>query len=417
MRFREALLLFAGVCIMAFGISYFIYRYIFKKDLKNWKLNILMVVVTTAGVGLFLPYSITYIKEKRGIVDEVNIQYVSGKKVKSYANAKERLILPTAYDSIENTHPSVISFPEKWNGYKYWMGVTSYPKGVATYENPHIFKSNDLIEWVPDEKNPLDEPKSSKFNGQIPLQYDSDTNLIYNKEENRIELFWRFVDDVNNEVVIYRMDSTDGKTWSDKQIIHKDNRKTNDWVSPAFVKDKNGYQVWYVANGYRIWHRTSPDGKKWSQPTEIKMGYSNADHMKHWHLDVQKTNLGYEAVVSGFKGDSKDSAELLTERHKMNVYYGKSKDGKNWDKLTPIIFPSGDKHRYDGKGLYKSALLKANGQYYVFYSGIGFDDTRGIGLAYGKDIFNLKGLSYSNTTDLLDPNKKDEKKYYTDSPD
>lgn len=50
----------------------------------------------------------------------------------------------------------------------------------------------------------------------------------------------------------------------------------------------------------------------------------------------------------------------------MNVYYSKSADGVTWDKLTPIIFPSKDKHQFDGKGLYKSALLKENGQYYVF---------------------------------------------------
>ncbi|HCM90239.1 MULTISPECIES: glycoside hydrolase [Vagococcus] len=403
MRFREALIVFVGISIMVFGFSYFIYRYFFKKDLKNWKLNCFMLIVAFAGVALFLPNTITYVKEKKGFVNNANVQYVSGKKVVSHANAHERLILPTAYDTIENTHPSVISFPEKWNGYKYWMGITAYPKGVATYENPHVFKSNDLIEWIPDDNNPLDEPKSEKFNGEVPLQYDSDTNIIYNKEENRLELFWRYVDDISGDVVIYRIDSSDGKTWSDKKVIHKANRKKGDWISPDFVKDENGYQVWYVANGFKIWHRTSKDGLKWTKPTEVKMAYSNADGMKHWHLDVQKTDLGYETVVSGFKSDG---TIQLSQRHVMNVYYSKSKDGKTWDDLTPIIFPSGDKHQFDGKGLYKSALLKDNGQYYVFYSGIGFDDTRGVGLSYGKDIFKLKGLNYSDTTDLLNPNKK-----------
>ncbi|MFW7394599.1 hypothetical protein ACODH7_12885, partial [Vagococcus fluvialis] len=125
---------------------------------------------------------------------------------------------------------------------------------------------------------------------------------------------------------------------------------------------------------------------------------ATSDNMKHWHLDVQKTDLGYETVVSGF--ESKGKIEL-SQRHVMNVYYSKSADGVTWDKLTPIIFPSKDKHQFDGKGLYKSALLKENGQYYVFYSGIGFDDTRGIGLSYGKDPLNLKGLNYSDTSDLL----------------
>lgn len=398
MRFREALLLFIGICVMTFGISYFIYRYLFKKDIKNMKMNIFMLIVTILGITMFLPQSITYVKEKKGIIQNANVQYVSGKKIVSHANAHERLILPTAYDTIENTHPSVISFPEKWHGYKYWMGITAYPKGHAEYENPHIFKSNDLIEWIPDEKNPLDEPKSEKFNGTTPLQYNSDTNIIYNKDEDRLELFWRYVDDISGDVIIYRMDSKDGTNWGDKTVIHQQNRKKGDWISPAFVKDENGYQVWYVANGFKIWHRTSKDGLHWGKANEVVMHYSNADNMKHWHLDVQKTDLGYETVVSGFQSDGETK---LAQRHVMNLYYSKSADGKTWDELTPIIFPSNDKKQFDGKGLYKSALLKDNGKYYVFYSGIGFDDTRGIGLSYGKDIFNLKGLDYSDTSDLI----------------
>lgn len=398
MRFREALIVFLGISIFIFGLSYFVYRYFFKKNLKDKKINITMLIISAIGLTMFLPQTITFVKEKKGIINNANVQYISAKKVVSYANARERLILPTAYDTIENTHPSVISFPEKWNGYKYWMGITSYPKGDATYENPHIFKSNDLIQWVPDDNNPLDEPKSEKFNGKIPLQYDSDTNLIYNKEKNQLELFWRYVDDVSGEVIIYRIDSPDGKNWSDKQIIHQQDRKKGDWISPAFVKDENGYQVWYVANGFRIWHRTSKDGLKWSQANEVKMRYSHSSIMKHWHLDVQKTDLGYETVVSGFESDGKIE---LSQRHVMNVYYSKSADGNTWDPLTPIIFPSKDKHQFDGKGLYKSALLKEKDQYYIFYSGIGFDDTRGIGLSYGKDIFNLRGLDYSDTSDLF----------------
>lgn len=398
MRFREALILFIGISIMVFGLSYFVYRYFFKKDLKDKKMNIFMLIVAAVGMTMFLPQTITFIKEKKGIINNANVQYVSAKKVVSYANSRERLVLPTAYDTIENTHPSVISFPEKWNGYKYWMGITAYPKGDATYENPHVFKSNDLIEWIPDESNPLDEPKSEKFNGKTPLQYDSDTNIIYNKEEDRIELFWRYVDDISRDVIIYRIDTKDGKNWSEKQIIHQANRKKGDWISPAFIKDENGYQVWYVANGFKIWHRSSQDGINWSKENEVKMAYATSDNMKHWHLDVQKTDLGYETVVSGF--ESKGKIEL-SQRHVMNVYYSKSADGVTWDKLTPIIFPSKDKHQFDGKGLYKSALLKENGQYYVFYSGIGFDDTRGIGLSYGKDPLNLKGLNYSDTSDLL----------------
>lgn len=59
-------------------------------------------------------------------------------------------------------------------------------------------------------------------------------------------------------------------------------------ISPAFIKDENGYQVWYVANGFKIWHRSSQDGINWSKENEVKMAYATSDNMKHWHLDVQK---------------------------------------------------------------------------------------------------------------------------------
>ena len=45
------------------------------------------------------------------------------------------------------THPSVISFEKKWNGYKYWMVYTPYPEANGEEENPCIAVSNDLYKW------------------------------------------------------------------------------------------------------------------------------------------------------------------------------------------------------------------------------------------------------------------------------
>lgn len=42
------------------------------------------------------------------------------------------------------THPSVISFDNTWNGYKYWMTYTPYQEGNGEEENPSIAVSNDL---------------------------------------------------------------------------------------------------------------------------------------------------------------------------------------------------------------------------------------------------------------------------------
>lgn len=331
-----------------------------------------------------------------------HIVTIDGKEIKTLANAKERLVLPMAYDTIEATHPSVYNFPEKWHGYKYWMAVTAYPKGEADKENPHILGSNDLVQWEAANgyKNPLDEPVSEGLDElNRPLQYNSDTHLIFNEEKNQLELFWRFVDDVNDQVIIYRSESTDGVKWSDKHSIYTAPRKKADWVSPAFIKDKDGYKLWYVANGYRIWYRESTDGEKWSPAKEVNVPYAkNPKQMHHWHLDVQKIDNNYEMIVVGFKqlGEHAD----LGERHEMNLYHSKSQNGTKWSPLKAILYPSQIKDAWDGRGIYRSAFIKENGKYYVFYSGSGSDDTRGIGLAYGKDINHLKGINYSDMTDL-----------------
>lgn len=327
---------------------------------------------------------------------------IDGKEIKTLANAKERLFLPMAYDTIEATHPSVYNFPKKWHGYKYWMAVTAYPKGQADKENPHILGSNDMIQWEPANgiTNPLDEPVSEALDhDNRPLQYNSDTHIIFNEEKNRLELFWRYVDDVNDQVIIYRSESTDGVKWSDKHSIYTASRKKADWISPAFVKDETGYKVWYIGNGYRIWYRESTDGEKWSEAKEVPVAYEkNQEKMHHWHLDVQKIDNQYEMIVVGFKQEGKK--HRLGERHVMNLYHSLSKDNQNWSPLKAIIYPSQIRDAWDGKGIYRSCFIKENDKYYVFYSGIGHDDTRGVGLSYGKDINHLKGINYSDTHDL-----------------
>ena len=82
-------------------------------------------------------------------------------------STRYRLNIISSYGDKEAYHPKVIAFKEKWNGYKYWMSFTPYPKGKSAKENPHIVASNDLINWeVPKGlKNPLDEVDNILING------------------------------------------------------------------------------------------------------------------------------------------------------------------------------------------------------------------------------------------------------------
>lgn len=406
MRLRIVLLGVISIIFITLSItSYFV---IFnKKEIERKKffycLNSFILLISLISFG-YVGNNYYQIKYKK--VKMAQTVVIDGKEIKTMANAKERLVLPMAYDTVEATHPSVLNMPKAWHGFKYWMAVTAYPKGDSEFENPHIIASNDLIQWQAPEglTNPLDEPKSTnvdKYDRQ--KQYNSDTHLIYNEELARLEVFWRYVDDVNNQVTIFRSTTTDGSNWSEKESIYTANRKQADWVSPAFVKDKDGYTVWYIANGYKLWSRKSTDGLNWTEPQELQINYNkHNEKMKNWHLDVQKFGDTYEMLMVGFKMEGNKSD--ISDRHKMNLYHATSSDGKKWSTLSPVIYPSQKQEQWDGKGIYRSCFIKEDNKYYVFYSGIGFDDTRGIGLSYGEDITNLKGLDYDDWSDLFKKN-------------
>ena len=54
----------------------------------------------------------------------------------SSTNALTALCFKNYLGNTQNIHPKVLYFPEKWNGYKFWMAYTPYPKGKTDAENP-----------------------------------------------------------------------------------------------------------------------------------------------------------------------------------------------------------------------------------------------------------------------------------------
>lgn len=279
----------------------------------------------------------------------------------------------------QSTHPKILKFKNKWNGYKYWVGYTPYPYGNSERENPCVMASNDLIKWNIVNKNniPLDIP-----NIEVPKKrYNSDTHLVYVPDSNSLEIFWRYVDDIEGTVTIYRRSTKDGKNWTEKEILLKDNRKTNDYVSPAIIYENGKYLMWYVDQNINVRYREYDiENKVWSKTENINFTYKNSK-LKTWHLDVIKTKKGYESVMVSF--------EEWTNRKNMKLYYSKSSDNINW--TTPkVILKS--KHG----GLYRSSILFSNNNYYILYSEITRIGKRGIGIAYGSDINNLSGLKIKN---------------------
>lgn len=298
-------------------------------------------------------------------------------------NSKYKLNIVGPYGDNEAYHPKVLSFKEKWNGYRYWMSYTPYPKSDDSKENPCIAVSNDLINWKEPKgfKNPLDTPNDVR----PQLRYNSDSHIVYNNVLNRMECYWRYVDDVKDEAILFRRCTYDGINWSEREVaaIAK-NRKSdrNDYVSPAILFEDNMYKMWYIKNKNRIIYATSKDGLHWQDSKEIKLSYE--ENVKTWHLDIIHTEKGYEMITVAYKN--------WKQHNGMNLYYASSQDGVEWNTAKVILKPTVDTKCWDNKGIYRSSFIYEDGIYYLFYGGTSENLNHGIGLMYGKDILKLNNV-------------------------
>ncbi len=336
-----------------------------KKDvIKKMLLTIIMIAQLSFVVSI-------------GYRSDSNVEFISNINYHCNYNCKTKLNIVSKYGDNEAYHPKVVNFEKQWNGYKYWMAYTPYPAGDDSKENPHIVASNNLIKWETPKglTNPLDE----RYNDGETEKYNSDTHLLYNPDLDRLECFWRFVNDKDNEVIIYRSYTKDGINFSEKDVfIKSNNRKAKDYVSPAILYENGIYEMWYV-DKKEIQYMETFDGISWTKPVIVKVNYKDKE-LKTWHLDVVYTPKGYEMIMVAYKKGRKT----------MNLYYSYSENKtQNWSEAEKILGPTTGTIYWDNLGLYRSCMIYENGVYVVFYSGIGNKNTHGIGIMYGKDINKL----------------------------
>lgn len=316
-----------------------------KKTLKYTSIGLLVLFFVGICITIAMNLVIPAIQKSKDIRVEGNAH---------------RLEFENAYGNNSAYHPSVINFGEKWNGYKYWMSHTPYPNADDSKENPHIMVSNNLEHWVEPNgfTNPLEPVPEAYIHTKI---YNSDAELVYNADTKELECWWRFVDDINDDLIIYRKTTKDGVDWTEKQEILHTSRHTRDFISLALIYEESKYKMWYVDVGYVVRYIESKDLKNWSEPIEVEITYDNPDLMS-WHLDVVHENGIYEMVINAFvKGKN---------RRTMNLYYSKSKDNINWTEAKIILKPAKGTDNWDNKGLYRASLMYDKNDCYMFYSGI-----------------------------------------------
>lgn len=294
----------------------------------------------------------------------------------SYEENLGKIDLPDAYDTHSAYHPKVISFKNKWNGYKYWITYTPYPNGDDSKENPHIAVSNDMVNWKEPEgiKNPIEDVPE---NYEHSVVYNSDSHLVYNDETEMIECWWRYFDKKQDKIIIYRKTSKDGVKWNDKEVAIECKKSEKDYVSPAVIFENGKYEMWYV-NENKVLYIESGNLKEWTEPIDMNISYKD-ENLLNWHLDVIHTKGKYQMVVSAFlKGHN---------RLHMNLYYTESTDNRNWTVAKTILKPTKGTKDWDNRGIYRSSLLYDKDTYYLFYSATDKNGNAGIGIKkIGKEI-------------------------------
>ena len=355
------------------------------KKYKRALIALSVVVVLLFGFILFTyNHKITILDNKIVIK---KIERNKNVEVENNHNASYKLKLISAYGDNDAFHPKVISFENKWNGYKYWMVFSPYPRGNDGKENPHIKVSNDLVNWTEPEgfKNPL---VNRPVNYIMGVNYNSDPHLVYNPDTDTLECYYRHVNDSDDKVIIYRLTTKDGVNWSKKEEIITAKRSRKDYLSPAIIYEDGIYKMWSVDKDRKVKYMESKDGYKYENERTIDLKYQLTT-LKNWHLDVIHTKNGYEMIVVAYTS--------WEDRLSMNLYYFKSKDNKNYSEGITILRPS--VKSWDNRGIYRSSLMYENDTYYLFYSAMSRTMERGVGLSYGKEINNLNGLSGDSIND------------------
>ncbi|MHB1544408.1 MAG: hypothetical protein ACYCS1_09385 [Gammaproteobacteria bacterium] len=285
---------------------------------------------------------------------------------------------------VQHVHPDVVHIPGGFQGYQYWMVFNPYPRAQDRWENPVIRVSHDGYSWerfhnLPDPLVPA--PAD-------PDLHHADPELVY--AAGKLHLVFMTARKSTGETEFFVMETRSGMDWSTPTAFH-----SGRWnACPTFIWTDPTWQMWMVeldtSRRYaqaRIERYAGPDIFRMKIQAVCDM--SIPGHVP-WHLDVQKTDLGYEALVAAFPSG--------TDNSRTRLFHLVSANGSKFT-LTgkcPLLAPSW--LGWDNRMIYRSCFLKLEtGQYRIWYSAASWCLRFGLGYLEGN-IFRLKPSSLCPTT-------------------
>ncbi|WP_411677030.1 hypothetical protein [Caproicibacter sp.] len=270
--------------------------------------------------------------------------------------------LPTYDGSGQLTHPKLLYFPNKWNGWKYWLSFTPYPDGNDDYENPSLVVSDDMVHWQePDAReNPVSGiPSDVGYGGHY-----SDSHIVM--RNNVMELWYRY-NKGNRETnrpdysidYYYRKTSFDGIHWTQPELM----QSSKGGILSLDVNYSDGeYEFWYTDYKHRLLHAVSKDGSAWSSPKVCSL--SLGKNYAPWHQDIIQYHGEYYLLQTGVN---------LT-KYSFALFLSRSADGIHFSKGVPF-YPSDDPVILSQAWLYRSTLVEEDNRF-VFLIAARFPDGR-----------------------------------------
>lgn len=293
-------------------------------------------------------------------------------------------------------HPSILSIPQGWNGYKYWMAITPLPyksdmSGDSTYENPTIYASNDLVSWIVPGgvTNPVIAKPAIGYNADPVLTLDLDGSTIWLTY--KVEL---------SQTHFVTVSSVDGfKTISDPIILLSFNPVSDErGISPTILADKenNQYVMWYVnmnVSPATLVRRTcSTMTGTWSGGEVCNITMPTGRYL--WHIDIKKLGEVYYILIQ----DSSTNGGAIGSR----FLFGTSSDGITWivanqTLMTPI-------YNTPVSEIYKGTILPTITDkgiaFHLWYSAI-FENYYGYSFHHTIITFNRIKRSLDYRSDIL----------------
>ncbi|MFY6097529.1 hypothetical protein ACOUVM_04310 [Acinetobacter baumannii] len=203
-----------------------------------------------------------------------------------------RLVIDTVYQKDDGVvHPHILEFRNGFLGYRYILGLTPYYNNQDKYENPCIYGSHDLQNFVLIDKFP--QPFSERPAEEVPEQkvYNSDDFFTYDYYSGELLFCWRRNYEVKNpRVEVWARRTKNGLQWSSEEKIYDSRSLAGMLLSPSIIfnfstKLYEMYVVERIDGSVRIRKLTTPTLKspRW---TDVKY-FNPIPNANVWHLDVR----------------------------------------------------------------------------------------------------------------------------------